>query len=147
MGDVGDEIEREFQRLRSTMVDMMKTLFHRGRPALVRGAAFEPAVDVFETGSTVIVVMEIAGAERKDIAVELDGRRLRIAGIRRIAVPSDAERCHQMEIDSGAFERWIALNFTPSRDAIEAVYRDGFLRITIHKGAESSARSVRILEE
>jgi HSP20 family protein len=95
----------------------------------------------------VIVVMELAGAERKEVAVELDGRRLRIAGVRRISMPVDAQRCHQVEIESGPFERWISLDFTPSRDALEAVYQDGFLRITIPKRQESSATAVRIRTE
>lgn len=147
MADVGEDIEREFERLRTTMVEMMKTIFHRGRPAPIRGSAFEPAIDIFETSVAVIVVMELAGAERKEIAVELDGRRLRIAGVRRIAMPVDAQRCHQVEIESGPFERWIPLDFTPSQDAIEAAYQDGFLRITIPKRQESSATAVRIRTE
>lgn len=147
MSDRGKDIEREFERLRSTMVDMMKSLIHRGRPTSVRGSSFAPAIDVFETSTAVIIVMEIAGAERKDIEVHLDGRRLRIAGARRMAAPRDAQRCHQVEIESGPFERWVSLDFTPSRDSVEAVYQDGFLRITIPKGGDPSVTSVPILTE
>ncbi|MGH7387218.1 MAG: Hsp20/alpha crystallin family protein [Candidatus Methylomirabilales bacterium] len=147
MRNPGEDIEREFERLRSTMIDMMKSLFQRGRPTSVGGASFAPAIDVFETSSAVIVVMEIAGAERKDIDIHLDGRRLRIAGARRVAAPVDAQRCHQMEIESGPFERWVSLDFTPSRDAIEAVYQDGFLRISIPKRGDPSVTSVPILTE
>jgi HSP20 family protein len=145
--DPGDDIERDFERLRSTMIEMMKSLFDRGRPTSVRGSSFAPAIDVFETSSAVIVLMEIAGADRKDIDVHLDGRRLRIAGARRVGAPVDAQRCHQMEIEAGPFERWVSLDFTPSRDAIEAVYQDGFLRITIPKRRDPSVTSVPILTE
>ncbi|MGH7433612.1 MAG: Hsp20/alpha crystallin family protein, partial [Candidatus Methylomirabilales bacterium] len=107
----GEDIERDFERLRSTMIEMMKSLFNRGRPAPVRGPSFAPAIDVFETSSAVIVLMEIAGTDRKDIEVHLDGRRLRIAGARRVAAPVNAQRCHQMEIESGPFERWVSLDF------------------------------------
>ncbi|MGH7371056.1 MAG: Hsp20/alpha crystallin family protein [Candidatus Methylomirabilales bacterium] len=143
----GEDIERDFERLRSTMIEMMKSLFHRGRPAPVRGSSFAPAIDVFETSSAVIVLMEIAGTDRKDIEVHLDGRRLRIAGARRVAAPVNAQRCHQMEIESGPFERWVSLDFVPSRDAIEAVYQDGFLRITIPKRGDPSTTSVPVLTE
>ena len=145
--DPGKDIERDFERLRSTMIEMMKSLFHGGRPTSVRGSSFAPAIDVFETSSAVIVLMEIAGADRKDIEVHLDGRRLRIAGARRVAAPVDAQRCHQMEIEAGPFERWVSLDFTPSRDAIEAVYQDGFLHITIPKRGDPSVTSVPILTE
>ncbi|MFQ5848896.1 MAG: Hsp20/alpha crystallin family protein [Candidatus Methylomirabilales bacterium] len=142
-----EDIEQEFERLRSTMVEMMKTLFHQGRPTLLRGSSFNPAMDVFETGSAVIVVMEIAGVERKDIEVRVEGHRLRIAGVRRVAAPLDSQRCHQMEIEFGAFERWVTLDFVPSRDAIEAAYQDGFLRITIPKPGDQSTTTVQILTE
>jgi len=145
--DPGKDIERDFERLRSTMIEMMKSLFHGGRPTSVRGSSFAPAIDVFETSSAVIVLMEIAGADRKDIEVHLDGRRLRIAGARRVAAPVDAQRCHQMEIEAGPFERWVSLDCTPSRDAIEAAYQDGFLRITIPKRGDPSVTSVPILTE
>jgi HSP20 family protein len=143
----GEDIEREFERLRSTMVEMMKSLFGRGHPTPVRGSSFAPAIDVFETPSAVIVMVEIAGAERKDIEVQLEGRRLRIAGARRVAAPRDAQRCHRMEIESGSFERWISLDFTPSRDSVEAVYQDGFLRITVPKREDPRVTSVPILTE
>lgn len=137
----------EFERLRYTMAELMKALAQRGRPILARGSRFEPAMDVYETGAEIVVVMEIAGTERKDIEIHLEGRRLRIAGGRRVTAPLDAQRCHQMEIEFGHFERWVALDFLPPRDAIEAVYQDGLLRITIPKSGEPKETTVRIEAE
>jgi len=147
MGYPGEDIEREFQQLRARLSEMMETLLHRGRPALVRGSTFKPAIDVYESSSALIIVMEIAGAKREDVEVTLDGNRLRIAGVRRVAAPLDAQRCHQMEIEFGQFERWVNLDFTPPRDAVEATYRDGFLHITIPRQAVPTATTVRILGE
>lgn len=147
MGHPGEDIEHEFEQLRARMTEMMESLFHRGRPTLVRGSSFKPVIDVYETGSAIIVVMEIAGAERKDIDVTVEGRRLRIAGSRRVAAPIDAQRCHQMEIEFGPFERWVSFDFSPHPDAVEAVYQDGFLRITIPKRRDSGEHTVRILTE
>ncbi len=139
--------EGEFERLRSSMVELMKALGQRGRPALLRGSRFEPAMDVYETSSTIVIVMEIAGTERKHIEVDLEGRRLRIAGGRRVTAPVDAQRCHQMEIEFGHFERWVTLDFSPPRDAIEAVYQDGLLRITIPKRGDPRETTVQVVTE
>ena len=147
MGYPGEDIEREFQQLRARLADMMETLLHRGRPTLVRGSTFKPAIDVYETSSAVIIVMEIAGAKREDVEVTLEGNRLHITGVRRIAAPLDAQRCHQMEIEFGQFERWVGLDFTPPREAVEATYRDGFLQIAIPKQAAPTATTVQILSE
>ncbi len=143
----GEDIEREFERLRARVTEMMESLFHRGRPTLVRGSSFKPAMDVYETNSAVTIVMEIAGAERKDIEVHLEGRHLRISGVRRVAAPVDAQRCHQMEIEFGAFERSVTLDFFPPRDAVEAVYHDGFLRVTIPKDTDPRAMTVQVSTE
>ena len=142
-----EDIEREFQQLRARLAEMMESLLHRGRPTLVRGSSFKPAIDVYETSSALVIVMEIAGAKREDIEVTLEGNRLRIAGARRVAAPLDAKRCHQMEIEFGAFERWLSLDFSPPRDAVEATYRDGFLQITIPKEAVPKTTPVQILSE
>jgi len=142
-----EDIEREFQQLRARLAEMMDTLLHRGHPTLVRGSSFKPAIDVYETSSAVVIVMEISGAKGEEIDVTLEGNRLRIAGVRRVAAPPDAQRCHQMEIEFGPFERWVSLDFSPPRDPVEATYRDGFLHITIPKQAVSTATTVRILSE
>lgn len=144
MRDPAGEIEREFRQLRSRMAEMMEDLFARGRPSLVRGRGFKPAMDIYETNSAVIIVMEIAGVEREDIEVHLEGRHLRIGGVRRVAAPLDVERCHQMEIDFGPFERWITLDFSPSHDGLKAAYQNGFLRITLPKGGRPREIKVQI---
>ncbi|MEE8151941.1 MAG: Hsp20/alpha crystallin family protein [candidate division NC10 bacterium] len=147
MGYSREDREGEFEHLRSSMVELVKALVHRGRPALVRGSRFEPPMDVYETSSAVVVVMEIAGTERKDIEIHLDGSRLRITGGRHVTAPLDALRCHQMEIEFGSFERWVTLDFFPPRDAIEAAYEGGLLRITIPKRGDPSTTTVQILAE
>ena len=139
--------EGEFDQLRSSMVELIKALAQRGRPTLFRGSRFEPAMDIYETSSAIVVVMEIAGTERKDIEIQLEGRRLRIAGGRRVTAPVDAQRCHQMEIQFGQFERWVALDFVPPRDTIEAAYQDGLLLITIPKQGDPGATTVQIVTE
>lgn len=137
----------EFEKLRSSMVELMKALAQRGRPTLTRGSRFEPAMDVYETNSAIVIVMEIAGTQRKDIDIHLDGRRLRIAGSRHVTAPLDAQGCHQMEIEFGYFERWVTLDFFPPRDAVEAVYQDGLLRVTIPKRGDPKATTVQIVTE
>ena len=52
-----------------------------------------------------------------------------------------------MEIEFGSFERWVTLDFFPPRDAIEAAYEGGLLRITIPKRGDPSTTTVQILAE
>lgn len=142
-----DDFLIEVRQLRSQMINMMESLFTRGRPSPVRGPRFKPPMDIYETDSDFVIVMEMAGAERQDIDVHLEGRRLRITGTRRVAAPLDAQRCHQMEIEFGSFERSVNLDFVPPRDSIEAIYQDGFLQITLPKRREPGDTTVKILTE
>jgi HSP20 family molecular chaperone IbpA len=52
-----------------------------------------------------------------------------------------------MEIEFGHFERWVTLDFFPPRDAVEAVYEDGLLRIRIPKRGDPKATTVQIVTE
>lgn len=103
------------------------------------GKFWEPPVDVYETRGSLKIKVEIAGIRREDLHVELaaDGKSVTIRGLRQECDPDLCERIHyhQMEIFTGAFERTISLppglSFDPN--AVEAVYQDGFLVVTLPK--------------
>lgn len=97
----------------------------------VRSASFRPPTDVFETELAVVVRVEIAGMQDKDISIELDKRVLSIHGIR----PEMAARraYHQMEIRFGEFDVNIELPVPILDDQVKAIYENGFLLITLPK--------------
>lgn len=92
---------------------------------------WRPATDVFEAEEAYRVVVEIAGMRGADISVTFEGRTLVIRGERR---ESERHRAyHQMEIAYGNFETAVELPEPVKAGAIEASYRDGFLRVTMPK--------------
>jgi HSP20 family protein len=97
----------------------------------VRPHAWRPPTDVFETEDAFVVRVEIAGVEEDDFKIELDGRYLSIKGIR----PDLPERraYHQMEIRFGEFSIDVELSSPVVAAAVEAVYNNGFLRVTLPK--------------
>ncbi len=97
----------------------------------LRGPAWRPPTDVFETEQAVVVRVEIAGMREGDFTIELNGRILSIRGVR----PDLTERraFHQMEIRFGEFNLDLELPAYIEPDRVQAVYSDGFLRVSLPK--------------
>lgn len=102
----------------------------RWRPN-ARHHAWRPLTDVFETNDALVVRVEVAGMRESDFSISIVNRKLVIRGSR----PDVAERraYHQMEIPFGDFTTEIDIPFPIVVEEVDAVYRDGFLRVTMPK--------------
>jgi HSP20 family protein len=103
-----------------------------------RHLSWRPLTDVFETDDALVIRMEIAGMREADFTISIVNGSLIIRGSR----PDIAERraYHQMEIPFGDFNSEIQIPFPVVVDEIEAVYRDGFLRVTLPKAKPQQIR-------
>jgi HSP20 family molecular chaperone IbpA len=92
---------------------------------------WRPPTDVYEIEEVVVIRVEVAGMREEDFSVSLVDRLVTVRGAR----PDTSERraYHQMEIPFGEFSTEIDLPCQVAADRIEAVYRDGFLRIVLPK--------------
>jgi HSP20 family protein len=99
----------------------------------VRLPAWRPPTDVYETEEAIVVRVEVAGMKEEDFNIELDGRYLLVRGSR----PDIPERraYHQMEIRFGEFGVEVEMPAAIIAERVEAIYQDGFLRITLPKEA------------
>ena len=96
-----------------------------------RPHVWRPPTDVFETDEAIIVRVEVAGMRESDFSVQLVERSLQIRGTR-LDIP-ERRSYHQLEIPFGEFSTEVDLLVPIASDQIEAVYRDGFLRVTLPK--------------
>lgn len=118
-----------------------------------RALQFQPAIDMYETTSALVVEMELAGIvpEKLNITLSADDRILSVTGERREPQNDHQERtrCYHLEIFFGAFERQIVLpaNVVFDRENITANYRDGFLIISLPRQAQPRHEKRRIQVE
>lgn len=106
----------------------------------------EPPVDVYQTETDVIVLMEIAGIPEEEIALEVDGRTLVISGERKPLQSSGPRRMYsQMEITNGPFRRQLLLPIEVNAEAAEAIYRNGILEVKLPMARPSAGRNLRII--
>ena len=94
-----------------------------------RPHAWRPPTDVYETEDAITIRVEVAGMRESDFTISLVERNLTIRGIRQDT--TERRAYHQMEIPFGEFSTQLELPHEINSDKVDAVYRDGFLRITL----------------
>ncbi|RJP50608.1 MAG: Hsp20/alpha crystallin family protein [Anaerolineaceae bacterium] len=97
----------------------------------VRSGVWSPPTDLYETETSLVVRLEIAGMREEDFDVSLENNILHITGSR----PDLPEKraYHQMEIRFGKFTTSVGLPAPVDVDLSRAEYQDGFLTITLPK--------------
>jgi HSP20 family protein len=136
-----------FERRRREIDELFGQAFE-GRPGL-RGRGFSPRVDVYYTDNPprAVVKVDLAAVDPADVALEIRGRQLVIAGERR---PGEAggRLYQQIEIEHGPFRRVVELGADVRADDASASYVDGVLQVEIPLAQpEQSVRRVPISEQ
>jgi HSP20 family protein len=133
-----------FERMRREMDELFGDVLERRRG--LRGRGFSPRVDVYYTDDPprAVVKVDLAGVDPADVALEIRGRQLMIAGERR---PTEAggRLYQQIEIENGPFRRLVELGAAVVPDNASASYLDGVLQVEIPLAEpEQSVRRVPI---
>jgi len=102
-------------------------------PSVHFGQMWEPAVDIYETATEVIVVAELAGVNQSDIEIMIDNNSLVIRGRRKEVALHGRRNYYQMEIHAGPFERRILLPARIDHDKTKASHENGMLEIVLVK--------------
>ncbi len=105
---------------------------------------WNPPADVYETCDDLIVKMEIAGVEIKDLKIVADGTNLIIRGTRHEDAEMVKDMVHLMEIRYDRFERVFQMPLVLDYQKIEASYKNGFLLVHIPRGKEQPRHDVEI---
>ncbi len=105
---------------------------------------WEPPMDVFETDTEFVVIMDIAGMSLDQIGVHTDGRVLRILGERVDSRPAGRKQFHSLEIQQGPFQRLIGIPVAVEPDSIAKSYANGFLEIRLKRRLDSKRRNIDV---
>jgi len=118
-----DDLFREFDRMFAELSLPLTSHARRG--------SFNPNADVYVTdgGSSIIVSVELAGVERDNIKLVVEGRTLYLAGVR----ANIAHGCEvlQKEIEYGYFFKKIQLPTAVAVEHARAEYHGGMLTVRL----------------
>jgi HSP20 family protein len=135
----GSNFEDEFQKV-------VDEVFHLVRPAFRNyECIWRPNVDVYESVDEVMVLADMAGLNKEELHIEVDRKKIKIAGIRKaIQLFKNARYC-QAEIPHGYFERNVVLPALVEAQSAKASYADGILMIRMNKLPLSKSHRVSIV--
>jgi HSP20 family molecular chaperone IbpA len=104
---------------------------------------FTPPTDIIETATGVQMVLDMPGADPDSLDVTLDDRVLRIAARSSSSAPEGYALLHA-EYRDGSYERSFMVSEPIDTAKIEAVFKDGVLRLTLPKAAPSPAAKISV---
>lgn len=120
-----------FDRVRREVDELFGDIFERTRLSR-RRTGFLPAVDIAYVSNPprAIVTAELAGIEIEQLDLEIEGRKLILAG-RRGPATVEGEVYQQVEIERGSFRRVVELGADVRAEHAKAQYEDGMLRVEL----------------
>ena len=105
-------------------------------------AEFRPPADLEETDDTYIVEVELPGVDKRNVEVELTGRRLTVSGERKERERTGILRRRTRTI--GQFLHEVLLPGEVDEEGVKASLADGVLSVTVPKAASEKRRGRRI---
>jgi HSP20 family protein len=100
-----------------------------------------PNTDVYVSDTGLVIKVELAGMQRENLELTVEGDNLRISGQRPDGCRTAQCKFLAMEINYGAFETVIDLPEGFDVTCGKAVYQNGFLRVDIPFASSQSRRS------
>lgn len=104
----------------------------------------EPPVDVYQTESEVVVVVEIPGVRGQEVELEVDGDRLTVRGEKSGRACPTEHSYSQLEIACGQFERSVRLPAEVDPQGTTLSYEDGFIEIRMPRTTRRQERLIKI---
>ena len=98
--------------------------------------SYSPLMNVSETESDYLVMMDLPGVEKKDVDVNLSNGIVIVSGERKTSEKGDENNHIWHETTYGTFSRSFELASDIIEDKIKANFKDGVLNITIPKAEE-----------
>jgi HSP20 family protein len=107
------------------------------------GRVFVPAVDIFETPETLVLVADMPGVTGDKVTLDLKENLLTIYG--EVGPPLGAgESMVDQEYFIGDFQRDFTLGSLIDQSKIEASMKDGVLRLVMHKVEKAKPRKIEV---
>jgi HSP20 family protein len=105
--------------------------------------SFVPRADIYETDEDVFVIVDMPGVDGDSIDITLEKNILTIVGNSNFERPEGYSLVFA-EYEVGDYERSFRLTDQIDRDGIEAVHKDGVLRLVLPKAEGAKVRKINI---
>jgi HSP20 family molecular chaperone IbpA len=104
---------------------------------------FVPGADIYEIEDEIIIAMDMPGINENAIEITLEKNILNVKGFAQIEDHDDYALA-AAEYEVGDYERSFRISDAIAQDKIDAVYKDGVLRLTLPKEEKAKARKITV---
>ena len=132
---------REFEDIYDRMTQLMNLAFGVA-PVDVAEGPWIPLADVSETDDAYVVEVDLPGANRDQIDIQVQDRELVITG--EIPESEQEGRRHRRSRRTGRFEFHTYLPGDVNADSVNAQLSDGVLTVTVPKAEKAKPRHIEI---
>lgn len=136
----------DIRRFEKMMQKMMEGLFGGGHVEFFgptrakRPGVREPLTDINETKDQVIVTMELPGASKRDINLEVTSQGIEISA----KTKKIMEEGNISESSFTQFKKYMTLPVEVDPDSVDARYKNGILEVKLNKLEPSESKKVKI---
>jgi HSP20 family protein len=102
-----------------------------------------PPVDVYEDDSGILLFADMPGVSKESLSIRVDGDTLLIEGDIEGALGAEAEPAYA-EVRGAHYRRSFSLSRELAKDRIDAVLKDGVLRVQIPKAQSTQPRRIEV---
>ncbi len=94
---------------------------------------WKPEIDIKESGKSFSITADIAGLNKKDVKININGDQLTISGERKEDIDNSDSHYHFRERSIGEFSRSFNLPKSVNKEKINAHFKNGILSIKLEK--------------
>ncbi|MEA2782882.1 MAG: hypothetical protein QOK29_4426 [Rhodospirillaceae bacterium] len=102
-----------------------------------------PPTDIYETKDGVVMLLDMPGADPESLDVTLEKRELTISARSMISAPQGYTPVY-VEYREGNYERAFTLSDQVDSERIDAMLKDGVLRLNLPKAPAAQARKIEV---
>ncbi len=126
----------------SDMDDVMNRL-----PALMSNRelkVFAPPMDMYETETSLVVELPLAGVRPEDVEVSVHKGMLVVKGEQKKEHEVEEKNYYRKEVRTGSFYREVVLPSSVSEEGVCAEFSNGILKIILPKSKPAEAKKITI---
>ena len=102
-------------------------------PVLRRSDVISPRMDLYETENDLVAELSLPKVDPNNIEISVEDQTLRVRAETEEEKEEEKKGYWRKEIRKGSFERVVSLPKPVKEDKVEAVYKNGVLKITMPK--------------
>jgi len=135
---------RELRTMQEQMNRLLDLAWNREAGEELKEGIWQPPVDIYEDGETVVIKAEVPDIDQKDIEVRIEDNTLTLRGERKLDQSVTKDNYHRVERYYGPFQRSFSIPPTIDQEKVKASCDRGVLTVILPKKEEKKPKQITV---